>query len=275
MKLHSRRAALLATFLMLLLIAPLASAQSVPAPPATHETSAWDGTLRRIRVPILMYHYISAPPADADVYRIDLSVPPELFRQHLALLSAEGYQTITFDDLYSALNTGSGLPAKPVILTFDDGYEDNYTAAFPLLREFGFSGTFFVMTAGPDLNSPNYMTWAQIAEMAAAGMQMESHTRDHPDLRGRDNDFLVYQLLGAEESLAAHTGQTPRVFAYPAGQYDDAVLSMLRSLGVKHAVTTAHGALHTTDGALELPRIRVRASTDTAVLAGLLQTDGP
>lgn len=254
---------------MLLLVAGV-RAQEAPAGGQT-----WDGTLRRIRVPILMYHYISAPPADADIYRVDLSVPPDLFRQHLAYLAAEGYQTITLHDLYAALNTGAPLPAKPVILTFDDGYADNYTAAFPLLREFGFNGTFFVMTAGPDLDYPDYMTWDQIEEMSAAGMQMESHTRDHPDLRGRDADFLVYQLLGAQESLTAHTGQPARMFAYPAGEYDEAVLAMLRSLGVEHAVTTAYGALHTTDGALELARVRVRGTTGVAALAALLQTDAP
>lgn len=232
----------------------------------------WDGTLRRIRVPILMYHYISEPPADADVYRTDLSVPPDLFRQHLAWLRDAGYSPIRLEDLYVALQTGAALPEKPVVLTFDDGYADNYTHAFPLLREFGFTGTFFVMTSGPDLNNPNYLTPAQIAEMAAGGMRMESHTRDHPDLRGRDGDFLVYQLLGAQESLTAWTGRVPYQFAYPAGEYDEAVLAMLRSLHVQTAVTTQFGALHTSGATLELPRIRIRNTTDVPALAALLAT---
>lgn len=257
----------------LLLIALVASGQPAAPPTDDAEAPIWDGTLRRIRVPILMYHYISTPPAESDIYRVDLSVPPDLFRQHLAYLAAEGYQTITLDDLYAALNTGAPLPLKPVILTFDDGYEDGYISAFPLLREFGFSGTFFVMTAGPDLDNPEYLTWEQIAEMSTAGMRIESHTRDHPDLRGRDADFLIYQLLGAQESLTAYTGQPAHMFAYPAGEYDEAVLAMLRRLRVRLAVTTAYGALHTTDGGLELARIRVRNTTDVLTLAALLQTD--
>jgi peptidoglycan/xylan/chitin deacetylase (PgdA/CDA1 family) len=259
-----------------LMLIAIAAWSQPPVPPASSAGAPdWDGTLRRIRVPILMYHYISTPPADADIYRVDLSVPPDLFRQHLAFLAAENFTTITLDDLGAALRTGSPLPPKPVILTFDDGYADNYAAAFPLLREFGFTGTFFVMTAGPDLANPNYMTWDQIAEMAAAGMHLQSHTRDHPDLRGRERDFLVYQLLGAQESLAAHTGAPQRAFAYPAGQYDDAVRSLLRELGVQQAVTTQYGALHTTDAALELPRIRVRSTTGVGELAALLRTDAP
>jgi peptidoglycan/xylan/chitin deacetylase (PgdA/CDA1 family) len=260
---------------VLMLLAVSAGAQSVSPPSGSASAPAWDGTLRRIRVPILMYHYISTPPADADIYRVDLSVPPDLFRQHLAYLAAEGYTAITLGDLGAALAQGAPLPPRPVILTFDDGYADNYTAAFPLLREFGFTGTFFVMTAGPDLANPNYMTWHQIAEMAAANMQMQSHTRDHPDLRGRDYDFLVYQLLGAQESLVAHTGAAQHAFAYPAGHYDDAVRSFLRGLGVQQAVTTQHGALHTTDGALELSRVRVRSTTGVNALAALLTTDAP
>lgn len=246
----------------------------VMALPATDDTGApaWDGTLRRIRVPILMYHYISSPPADADVYRVDLSVPPDLFRQHLAYLRDTGYTTIRLEDLYAALQTGAPLPQKPVVLTFDDGYEDNYSNAYPLLREFGFTGTFFVMTSGPDTGNPGYMTPAQVAEMAAGGMRMESHTRDHPDLRGRDGDFLVYQLLGAQEALTTWTGRVPYQFAYPAGEYDDNVLTMLRSLHVQTAVTTEYGALHTSDAPLELPRIRMRNTTDVPTLAALLES---
>lgn len=257
--------------LALLAFGAVAVAQSA-SPEANAPAPAWDGTLRRIRVPILMYHYISEPPPDADVYRIDLSVPPGLFREHLAYLRDAGYTSIRLEDLYAALQTGAVLPEKPVVLTFDDGYEDSYTNAWPLLREFGFTGTFFVMTSGPDHLNPGYLTPAQIGEMAAGGMRMESHTRDHPDLRGRDGDFLVYQLLGAQESLAAWTGRTPLQFAYPAGEYDEAVLAMLRSLNVQTAVTTRQGALHTTSAPLELPRLRIRNTTDVPALAVLLET---
>ena len=253
-----------------LLLAVGAAALAQPGPDSAN-APAWDGTLRRIRVPILMYHYISEPPADADIYRIDLSVPPALFREHLTYLRDAGYTPIRLEDLYAALQTGAALPEKPVVLTFDDGYEDNYTHAFPLLREFGFTGTFFVMTSGPDQNNPQYMTPAQIGEMSAGGMQMESHSRDHPDLRGRDGDYLVYQLLGAQESLTVWTGRTPYQFAYPAGQYDDAVLAMLRSLHVQTAVTTRQGALHTSDAPLELARLRVRNTTGVPALVALLE----
>ncbi len=225
----------------------------------------WDGTLRRIRVPILMYHYVSTLPDDADDIRIGLTVTPPVFRQQMAYLHDNGYTTISLYQLYDALMTGEPLPAKPVVLTFDDGYRDHYQEAFPILREFGFTGTFFVITETADTNNPAHLSWSQIAEMAAAGMHMESHSKSHPDMRERDHDFLVYQVLGSLESLEAHTGVRARMFCYPVGRYDPAVLAVLEQANVLLAVTTQSGVYHTTSDPLELPRVRV---TDDMVEVG-------
>jgi len=137
-----------------------------PAPPPTPWPTP-DGQTRTVRVPILMYHYINTPPPNADAIRRDLSVPPERFREHLAYLKSQGYQTITLHDLVYALTRGTPLPPKPIILTFDDGYEDNYTNAFPILQEFGYIGTFFIITNNPDTGRPGYMSWDQLREMYA------------------------------------------------------------------------------------------------------------
>ncbi len=102
-----------------------------------------DETRRRIRVPILMYHYVSVPPPDADIYRLDLSVTPQQFAQHIAWLAQNGFTSISLDDLYRALTDGYPLPPKPVILTFDDGYADAYTNAFPVLQTVRHDGDVF------------------------------------------------------------------------------------------------------------------------------------
>ena len=99
-----------------------------------------------LKVPILMYHYISQPPADADIYRVDLSVTPDNFRQQLAWLRDNGYTAIDYDDLSTAIVGMAELPEKPVLLTFDDGYLDNYTQAFPILQRHGLNATFYVTT---------------------------------------------------------------------------------------------------------------------------------
>lgn len=263
--------------LLFLLFAVIGQAQEAPTTPSTYTAwtdinPAWDGTYRRIRVPILMYHYISDPPADADAFRIDLSLSPALFRQHMEYLFFQGYTTISLYDLHTALMTGAALPPKPVVLTFDDGYIDHYTTAYPALREFGFTGTFFVITGRSDSQNAAYVSWPQVSEMSLGGMSVENHSRDHVQLDGRDFEFLVYQLLGAQESLQAYTGHTPHMVAYPSGRYDDTTRALLGTMPVWRAVTTAPGTLHTTDNAFELPRLRIHNTTTVEELAELLQT---
>ncbi|MCB9451530.1 MAG: polysaccharide deacetylase family protein [Anaerolineaceae bacterium] len=261
---NARRFVLLLYGVLLLGLLPVQSQDSAPPVPVG------DGILRRIQVPILMYHYVSELPPDADAYRIDLTILPDMFRAHMQYLHDAGYTTISLDDLDNALRYGAPLPPRPIILTFDDGYVDHYAHVFPVLREFGFTGTFFVITGRVDSGDPAYMNWSQITEMAAAGMTIGSHTKNHPDLRDRDYDFLVYELLGSIETLEAHTSYPVTTFAYPAGRYDDATLAVLRDLPVRRAVTTQPGMIHTTDNRLELPRLRISSDTGVAGLAYLL-----
>ncbi len=230
-----------------------------------------DGTLRRIAVPILMYHYVSTPPEEADAYRRDLSVTPEHFRAQMQYLADHRYRVISLYDLNLALRWGTPLPPQSVVLTFDDGYADAYYEAFPVLKEFGYTATFFVVTTRLDEGHPAYLSWEQAREMMRAGMSIESHTKDHLDLRGREPSFLVYQILGSIESIEAHTGRRPRLFCYPAGRWDDAVLELLRASAIWAAVTTEGGVEHTTDGILLMPRVRISGDTDLATFGALLR----
>ncbi len=228
-------------------------------------------TLRRLRVPILMYHYVSELPPGADDIRRGLTVTPEIFKAHMQYLHDQGYTTISLYDLNDALTKGVPLPLKSIILTFDDGYRDAYTNVFPVLKQFGFIGTFFIITSRPDANDPVYMSWPQIVEMSNAGMSMEPHTKDHVDLRQRDHDFLVYQMKGSIESLAAYTGRTPHIFDYPVGHYDAATLHVAKELDVWIGVSTANGDAETTSSRLHLPRLRVAGNISVAALASVLR----
>lgn len=230
----------------------------------------WDGTLRRIAVPILMYHYVSPLPEDADDIRINLTVTPDLFRAHLAYLRDAGYSLISLYEVNAALLTGMPLPDKPIVLTFDDGYIDHYTYVFPALREFGFTATFFIITNRADQNASGYLSWAQIREMSDAGMSMEAHTKSHLDLRERDSDFLIYEILGSLESVSVHTNTERHMFAYPGGRYDNKTLEIMRQLPVWHAVTTENGTFQTSDNRLEMPRLRVSGNMSVTGLAHLL-----
>jgi peptidoglycan/xylan/chitin deacetylase (PgdA/CDA1 family) len=245
---------------------------TIPGPPAILPTP--QGSFWTLRVPILMYHYISVPPEDADIYRIDLSVSPDNFRQQMAFLAENGYTPIDLYDLSLATLNLIELPDKPVVITLDDGYLDNYENAFPILQEFGFTATFFVITDYVDQNHPAYATWPMLKEMAAAGMRIESHSRNHPDLSGRERDFLIWQLRGSQETLAHHLGYTPRYFCYPAGRYDENTIAILNELGYWGAVTTQGGRWHGFDDRFEWSRMRMRYATTLAEFADLVDPAG-
>lgn len=227
-----------------------------------------------LKVPILMYHYISEPPQDADIYRVDLSVSPDSFRQQMAYLKDNGYTPVDFYDLTTAIVAHSELPPKPVIITFDDGYLDNYEEAYPILQEFGFKGNFFVVTEFIDAGREGYMTWEMIEEMSRAGQRIESHSRTHPDLTTKSRDGLIWEILGSQETLAAHIGYKPRYFCYPGGTYDEETIQVLRDLDFWGAVTTQNGTWHGFDDRFEWRRVRMRYTTSINEFAKLIDLEG-
>ncbi|MCC6824070.1 MAG: polysaccharide deacetylase family protein, partial [Verrucomicrobia subdivision 3 bacterium] len=250
-----------------------ASESNAPQPSQIPGELNWDGVQRTAKVPILMYHYVSTPPANADIYRKDLSVTPELFNAQLDRIQAEGYTTISLYDLINHLTTGAALPAKPVILTFDDGYRDNYENAFPALKAHGMRATIFVVVDFINAQRPEYMTWDMLREMHNAGLSIESHGIDHSSLKNRDRDSLVFQALRTYETLQNELGQRARFISYPAGQYDQNTIDAFKGAGYWAGITTLPGATHSTDHLFELHRVRVRGTTSADDLAKLLATD--
>ncbi len=188
-----------------------------------------------------MYHHIAVSPPDADAVRRDLSVPPEAFEHQLQYLVEEGYTSLALSDLLHHLARGASLPAKPIILTFDDGYRDVYTEAFPLLRGYGMIGNIFVITGLIDQEHTEYLSWSQVEEMHRAGMQFGSHSYSHPDLRGQSAEYLVWQILGSKEAIEQRTQEPVRFFSYPSGRYDPLVVEILHSARFWGAVTPLGG----------------------------------
>ena len=211
-----------------------------------------------------MYHYLSDPPADADNYRINLSVTPDNFRAQLTYLRDNGFNVIDLYDVIEAVVNDTPLPEKPVVLTFDDGYVDNYEFAFPILEEFGFEATFFVVTEFIDIGYDAYMSWEMVEEMAAAGHRFENHSRNHPDLAIYGRDDLIWQILGPQETLAAHIGYKPQFIAYPGGSYSERTLEMVEELNLWGALTTKGGMWRGFHDRYEWPRTRISFGTTIA-----------
>jgi peptidoglycan/xylan/chitin deacetylase (PgdA/CDA1 family) len=242
-------------------VTPTPTATPTPTPrvltPLPIAQPVWDGVQRSLNVPILMYHYISAPPTLTDLLRVGLSVPPETFAAQMKMLADNGYHTVTLLDVYDSLATGKELPTNPVVLTFDDGYVDNYQFAFPILQKYGFVGTFFILTGPPDASNPVYMSWDMIKEMSDAGMDIELHSRDHVDLRQRSFEYLFFQIIGGRQSIEGHTGKPVHFMAYPSGLYDSALLQFLAKFDYWAALTTRPGRVHTLQDALTWTRVRI------------------
>ena len=223
---------------------------------------------RRIQCPILMYHYISPLPDDADRIRQDLTVVPDLFDAHCRYLAENGYTTIPMALFAQALLFGDELPEQPIILTFDDGYVDAYEHAFPILQAYEMVGTFFIITQF--MENPRYLTWGQAGLMLEAGMEIENHSVHHQNLSGRDREYLLGEIEGAAQAIQQTFLRRPEFFCYPAGRFDDTTIDIVRETGHLLAVTTQDGTLHDSSDPYRLKRVRMRGTTTVEELSQLI-----
>lgn len=228
-----------------------------PRPTAIPPTPDAQAQNRRVRLPILMYHYVEPWPADADRFRQALTVTPEDFAAQMQYLADNGYVTVSLYELVDALMVGRPLPERTVVLTFDDGYRGLLDYALPAMTPRGYTGTVFAITEFADRELPGYLTWPQLKELAALGWRIEPHTKTHLTLAGRDRDTQVYQMLGAIETIEAHLGARPRFFCYPVGRYDDLTLRLAEEMHLWGAVTTEGGRVHTAAERYTWDRMRV------------------
>jgi peptidoglycan/xylan/chitin deacetylase (PgdA/CDA1 family) len=224
-----------------------------------------------VHVPILMYHHLEALSGDAasDPDYQQLFVAPQAFREQVAYLKDNGYHTITFAELVGAFNGEVSLPTNPVIITFDDGWDDIYNVAYPILREQGMRATFFIPTNWIE-NLEGVVSWAQLEEMSAGGMEFGSHSFTHPYLTTADPDWMKYEIERSKSQLEEHTQKTVTAFAYPYGLYDDNVIAAVREAGYLTACTIDAGATAEADELLTLPRLWVYDWTDLQGFAALL-----
>jgi peptidoglycan/xylan/chitin deacetylase (PgdA/CDA1 family) len=166
-------------------------------------------------------------------------ITPELLMKQLQYLKANGYTTISFDTLADYFDTGKTLPVKPVILSFDDSWRNQYQNAFPLLVQEKMSATFFVFTNS--LNRKNHLTWNETREMKAAGMEIGSHTKFHPYLdQVASVALLDNEVIGSKKILEESIGTTT-AFAYPFGEHSTSSVNEVKRAGYRVARTILGG----------------------------------
>lgn len=207
-----------------------------------------------LRVPILMYHYIANNPNPNDRQRDALSVPPDKFEAQMSYLAQNGYTPVTLDTLYGIFNRQASVPGKPVVLTFDDGYIDFYTNAFPILRRFNFHAVSFIPTGL--MGGGYYMNWNQIKEIAVSGLvTFEGHTVTHANLPSLSYSAALKQLVDSKNVLQANTGYPVNFIAYPYGTSNATVQRALKAAGYVGGVGTWYGKAW--GPSMNMPRIKV------------------
>jgi len=185
--------------------------------------------LSRKEVPILCYHQIrDFRPTDSKVAK-DYIVPVENFKAQLKMLADSGYHTILPDELFAYLTTGAALPSKPIMLTFDDTDEDQYTIAEPEMKKYGFKGVFFIMTVS--LGRPHYMTRDQVKTLASEGHIIGSHTWDHHNVKLYQEKDWITQIEKPTKELESITGKPVKYFAYPFGLWNPQAITQLKQRG--------------------------------------------
>ena len=231
-------------------------------------------------IPILMYHSISSY---AHPRFRPCIVSPETFEEHLSYLDQCHYTSVTVTQFVQAIaRGGDGLPPRPVILTFDDGYADFYTSALPALRRHSFTATLYIATAfvgntsrwlqhmGEGMHP--MLTWVQLAEINASGIECGAHSHTHRPLDMLPPSVVRDEIVHSKELLEEHLGQQVSSFAYPFGYYSVPVRRIVQAVGYVSAcaIKGALSSLH--DDPYTLARLAIKPDTGVQALAAALST---
>lgn len=189
--------------------------------------------LAKKQVPVLCYHHIRDPkPGQSETFK-SYSVAPAQFASQMKALKDSGYETVLPDQLYNYLVHGGKLPPKPVMLTFDDTDEEQFSIGYQEMKKYGFKGVFFIMTIS--INRPRYMTKEQLKQLADEGNAVESHTWDHHMVTKYQGDDWEKQFIKPRKTIEDITGKTATYFAYPFGLWNTAAIPELKKAGFKMA----------------------------------------
>ncbi len=188
-------------------------------------------------VPILMYHHIAKRQIH-DPY----SVSPDVFDQQMNWLKMNNYQVITYADFNIAMINKKLLPPKSVVISFDDGDVDQYSAALPILKKYNYSAIFFITTNY--IGHKQWMDWKMLKELVVNKMEIGGHTKSHPNLAKLSSESQKRELVNSKAVLEKNLNIKIDYFAFPGGAYSSTTVRLLKESGYMSAVTTRHGVKH-------------------------------
>lgn len=229
--------------------------RSIPRSSAGHRPET-------VFVPILMYHHIQ------DLSKVSRAkqrwtISPEKFQAQLEWIAREGFHPLTMAQLNAHLRHGQPLPVRPIVLSFDDGWKEHYQTVFPILRKYNLTGTFFIIT--DSVGHTDFVSWPQLKEMSAAGMDIQAHTVTHPRLEKLPSPKAFQEISKSRQLIESHLNKPVAVFAYPYGSYDDDVIEEVKRAGFESAVSVSginNGYLTRADQTYTLVRFEVN-NTET------------
>jgi peptidoglycan/xylan/chitin deacetylase (PgdA/CDA1 family) len=219
-------------------------------------------------VPILYYHYIRINPNPLDRVGFSLSTTPAMFRAQMQYLADHGFHVISLHEAVVAIRNHSGLPSRPIVLTFDDGYADFFTTAVPILQSHGFKATSFVISGR--MGWGGFMTASQVVAADAMGFTIGAHTVDHVALAAQTPARARWEMKQSKLALEQLLGHPVVDFAYPYGSFNMYDMAQAKSLGFETAAATMYGAAHSASQLFELSRLRIGGGLSLAGFAGVV-----
>jgi peptidoglycan/xylan/chitin deacetylase (PgdA/CDA1 family) len=247
----------------------------------SHPLARVIGAVSAVRVPVLMYHSISDNLFGKSHPYYQINTSPQVFARQMRWLRLNGYRTLDLTQMWTAMEVGQDL-SKTVVITFDDGYRDFYTDAFDALRQCGFTATIFLATdriqnSSVRIEGVDYLTWAEVKELHAAGTQFGSHTVTHPDLRSLGPDQIEYELGCSKEIIEQKIGAAVKSFSYPFAfpeenkNFTQFLVDILENQGFENGVSTIIGRASKNNNHFYLPRLPVNSWDDATLLRAKLE----
>ncbi|MGE5328751.1 MAG: polysaccharide deacetylase family protein [Deltaproteobacteria bacterium] len=209
-------------------------------------------------IPILLYHNFDYKIKDS---LLPTTITPDEFEEQIKYLTSNGYTGITFTQLYNYINGKQSLPAKPFIVTMDDGYYSNYKYAYPILKKYNTPSTIFVVSSyiGNTKYTP-FLNWKQAKEMESSGLiEIQNHSSNHKKHDQLQNNQLISSITTAQKAIEDNLGKRQiKVFSYPGGRYNAASIDTLKRLGFQIQLTSLNGIPSKHSDLSNLKRINVK-----------------
>lgn len=206
-----------------------------------------------IKVPIIIYHSVRPYIPGESIIQDRWDITPELFEQQLIYLRDNGYTTISFDTLAADIKMGTTTPImKPIALTFDDGWENQYKYAFPLLKKYHMVATFYVYTNPVNHTNAHFLSWDQLREMSVAGMTIGSHTLSHPFFKNSSSADIREEIFESKKVLEGELKKPILHFAQPFGYTSPKIEAFIKEAGYVSARGTHKGSMLTQSDLFDL-----------------------